>query len=197
VGGICAGLGLSPDKIDMVMGVTKAYTTRVGGGPFPTEIHDKWGEYLREQGSEYGASTGRPRRCGWLDAVALEYACRLNGVKKIVLTKADVLDGVKEIKVCVGYKYKGEKLPSFPGENRILGQVEPVYKSISGWENPVCGSQDLADHQGAFLDYCHLIEDLLEVEVSIISTGANRHETILVEKALSGLVNLEKVRMDL
>lgn len=197
VGGICAGLGLSPDKIDMVMGVTKAYTTRVGGGPFPTEIHDKWGEYLREQGSEYGASTGRPRRCGWLDAVALEYACRLNGVKKIVLTKADVLDGVKDIKVCVGYKYKGEKLPSFPGENRILGQIEPVYQSISGWENPVGGSQDLADHQGAFLDYCHLIEDLLEVEVSIISTGANRHETILVEEALSGLVNLEKVRMDL
>jgi len=197
VGGICAGLGVSLDKIDAVLGVTKAYTTRVGERPFPTEIHDEWGEYLLKKGREYGSTTGRPRRCGWLDAVALEYSCRLNGVKKIVLTKADVLDGVKELKVCVGYKYKGERLPSFPGENRVLEKVEPEYKTIRGWENPVRGSRELAGHQGAFLDYCHLIEDLIEVEVSIISTGADRHETILVEEALSGLVDLEKVRMEL
>lgn len=194
VGGICSGLGIGPDKIGTVLGVTKAYTTRVGQGPFPTELFDDMGEYLREHGQEYGATTGRPRRCGWLDTVALAYACRINGVSKLVLTKPDVLDGLEKIKVCTGYKYNGNLLPSFPSEVRMLEQVEPVYKTVSGWRKNIQGKRDYTDLPQAFCDYIKFIEDILEVKVAIVSTGVERQATILMEEELAGLVDISKIQ---
>ncbi len=192
-GGICSGLGIGPDKLDAVLGVCKAYTTRVGEGPFPTESFDEWGEYLRDHGKEYGATTGRPRRCGWLDAVQLAYACRLNGVKRIILTKPDVLDGLEEIKVCVDYTYQGETLPSFPLESWVLEKAEPRYRSVKGWGTGVAGQSSYDDLPGGFKDYVRLIEDLLEVKVAIISTGVGRHDTILIEDELGELVDLSRL----
>jgi len=196
-GGICTGLGIGPDKIHEVWGVAKAYTTRVGKGSFPTEALDEWGEYLRRQGQEFGATTGRPRRCGWFDAVLLAYSCRLNGVKKLLLTKSDVLDGLQEIKVCIGYEYKGGKLPSFPLESWILKEAKPVYKTVRGWENKVGGSQEYDELPQEFRDYVRLIEDLLEAEVALISTGVDRTDTIFREDVLRGIIDLNKVRAEL
>ncbi len=192
-GGICSGLGIGPDKLDAVLGVCKAYTTRVGEGPFPTEAFDQWGEYLRDHGQEYGSTTGRPRRCGWLDAVQLAYACRLNGVKRIILTKPDVLDGLEEIKVCVDYTYKGETLPSFPMESWVLEKAEPRYRTVKGWGTGVAGQSAWDDLPQGFRDYVKLIEDLLEVKVAIISTGVGRRDTILMEDHLRGLVDLSRL----
>ncbi len=197
VGGICTGLGISPDKIDAVLGVSKAYTTRVGEGPFPSELKGREGQYLLSQGNEYGATTGRPRRCGWLDTVSLAYACRLNGVQRIALTKPDVLDGLTEIRVCVAYRYKGERIRKFMPDPRVLEEVEPVYKSIRAWKEPVKGKRNFSSLPEAFKDYLKLIEDLLEVRLCIISTGVERGDTLFVEKELSGLVNLGKIKADL
>jgi len=196
-GGIYTGLGVGPDKLDAVLGVCKAYTTRVGEGPFPTEAFDEWGDYLRDHGQEYGATTGRPRRCGWLDAVQLAYACRLNGVKRIILTKPDVLDGLEEIKVCVDYAYKGEILPSFPLESWVLEKAEPRYRSIRGWGTGVAGKRTPGELPRGFLDYVKLIEDLLEVKVAIISTGAGRRDTVFIDAELRGLVDLSLLDPDL
>jgi len=196
-GGICAGLGVGPDKLDAVLGVCKAYTTRVGEGPFPTEAFDEWGEYLRDHGQEYGATTGRPRRCGWLDAVQLAYACRLNGVKRIILTKPDVLDGLEEIKVCVDYTFKGETLPSFPLESWVLEKAEPRYRTIKGWGTGVEGKRTREELPQGFLDYVKLIEDLLEVKVAIISTGVGRKDTVFIDDELRGLVDLSRMDPDL
>jgi adenylosuccinate synthase len=196
-GGICAGLGVGPDKLDAVLGVCKAYTTRVGEGPFPTEAFDEWGEYLRDHGQEYGATTGRPRRCGWLDAVQLAYACRLNGVKRIILTKPDVLDGLEEIKVCVDYTFKGETLPSFPLESWVLEKAEPRYRTIKGWGTGVEGKRTREELPQGFLDYVKLIEDLLEVKVAIISTGVGRKDTVFIDEELRGLVDLSRMDPDL
>lgn len=196
-GGICAGLGIGPDKIDAILGISKAYTTRVGKGPFPAEADATWGDYLREQGQEYGATTGRPRRCGWLDAVLLEYSFRLNGVKKIALTKADVLDGIEEIKVCVGYEYKGTPLPSFPLESWVLAEAKPKYKTVPGWKEPICGQQDRLSLPVPFLDYVKLIEDLLQVQVALISTGVDRTDVVLIDEALEDLVDINRVRAEL
>jgi adenylosuccinate synthase len=196
-GGVCAGLGIGPDKLDAVLGVCKAYTTRVGEGPFATEAFDEWGEYLRDHGQEYGATTGRPRRCGWLDAVQLAYACRLSGVKRIILTKPDVLDGLEEIKVCVEYAYRGETLPGFPVESWILDKVEPRYRTIRGWGTGVAGARNWSELPQGFRDYVSLIEDLLEVEVAIISTGVGRRDTVLRDDELSGLVDLSRLDSEL
>lgn len=193
VGGICSGLGIGPDKIDAVLGVCKAYTTRVGEGPFPTEVSDQWGEFLRDHGQEYGATTGRPRRCGWLDAVQLAYAFRLNGVRRIILTKPDVLDGMKEIRVCDGYRHKGDVLPAFPLESRILENVTPRYRTVKGWDRPIAGVREWEELPQGFRDYVSLIEDLLEVEVALISTGVGRNDIIFREHELRGLVDLDKI----
>lgn len=193
IGGVCTGLGVSPDKIDAVIGVTKAYTTRVGGGPFPTEIHDERGQHLLDKGNEFGATTGRPRRCGWFDAVAVSYACRLNGISSIALTKPDVLDGIGEISVCVGYKYRGARLRSFPTESWILDKVEPQYKIHKGWDKPVAQHKEFQALPQQFIDYVARIEELLEVKVSIVSTGVEREETIFRKGALEGIIDLEKV----
>ena len=196
-GGVCTGLGIGPDKIHAVLGIAKAYTTRVGGGPFPTEIFDHQGKLLAERGNEFGATTGRPRRCGWFDAVAVSYSCRLNGISKIALTKPDVLDELEEIKICVGYKYQGALLSSFPIESWVLEKVDPQYRTIKGWKSTIHRSADLASLPTAFNDYLKLIEDLLQVKVCIISTGTARSDTILHEKELEKFLDLEKIKAEL
>ena len=197
VGGVCTGLGISPDKIDAVIGIAKAYTTRVGEGAFPTEIHDEWGQYLREKGKEFGATTGRPRRCGWFDAVAISYACRLNGLSSIALTKSDVLDGVNEILICVGYKYKGTVMKNFPTENWILDKVEPKYEVHKGWSASVTQNTEFKTLPQEFKDYISRIEDLVETQVSIVSTGVERRETIFRDNKLDGIIDLDKVRAEI
>jgi adenylosuccinate synthase len=197
IGGVCTGLGIGPDKIDAVWGVSKAYTTRVGGGPFPTEIADKTGQLLLERGNEFGATTGRPRRCGWLDTVAVAYSCRINGIRHMILTKPDVLDGLEEIEVCVGYRYKGERLRSFPSESWILEKVEPQYKKIRGWNKTVHGIRDYSELPEAFKDYVKFVEDLIQAKISIISTGMERKDSVLIEEDLEPFMNLEKIRTEL
>jgi adenylosuccinate synthase len=194
IGGVCTGLGISPYVLDAVFGVSKAYNTRVGSGPFPTEIIGETGDYLREKGSEFGATTGRPRRCGWYDAVAAAYAVRLNGIKRVILTKADVLDGLDELKICEGYKYKGGQFPSFPTEKWILEQVEPQYRTVKGWKEPIDDIRDFESLPQAFKDYIANIEELIQAEVAIISTGKDRHQTVFRDEKLEGLVDLEAVR---
>ncbi len=196
-GGVCTGLGISPTKIDTVLGVTKAYTTRVGSGPFPTEVSDEKGRCLSERGNEFGATTGRPRRCGWFDAVAVSHSCRVNGIEKIALTKPDVLDVFETILVCTNYSYRGEKLPSFPTEAWILDKVVPQYREVKGWEKPIHGLTGEASLPDAFLDYVKLIEDLIEARVAIISTGVERKDSILIDDELGGIVDPVKIRASL
>jgi adenylosuccinate synthase len=179
-GGVCPGLGIGPTYIDEVIGVVKAYTTRVGGGPFPTELKDQTGETLKRRGGEFGATTGRPRRCGWLDLVILKHSIRVNGISKIALTKLDVLDEFDKIYACVGYNYKGEILNEFPAEPDIWENCTPEYEEIKGWKENTQGLTDykkLPDKAKAYLDY---IEETLEVPIFIVSTGSKREETIFV-----------------
>jgi adenylosuccinate synthase len=196
-GGACTGLGVPPQKIDSVLGITKAYTTRVGGGPFPTEIFDEKGKFLLEKGNEYGSTTGRPRRCGWFDAVAVSYSCRLNGIDKIALTKPDVLDDFDELQVCVGYKYKGKLLPSFAPETWILDQVVPQYKTVPGWRKSIQKTVDFPSLPQAFKDYIKLIEDTIQARIAVVSTGVERKDTILNEAELKDIVDLKKVKKEI
>ena len=193
-GGVCTGLGIGPTKIDAVLGVTKAYTTRVGSGPFPTEIFEEPGKTIAKRGDEFGATTGRPRRCGWFDAVAVSYSCRINGIDKIVMTKSDVLDGLTDLYVCTSYKYKGSILRDFPPEPWVLEKVTPEYRRLSGWNEPLRGRHEPSTLPGAFKDYVRLIEDLIGAEAVIISTGVEREETIFLEDKLRGMFDLETVR---
>jgi adenylosuccinate synthase len=193
-GGACTGLGIGPGAIHAVLGITKAYTTRVGGGPFPTELLDERGKRIAARGDEFGATTGRPRRCGWFDAVAVRYTCRINGVDRIALTKPDVLEDFNEVLVCTGYRYKGETLKSFPPEPWILENVTPVYKTLAGWPDSVRGASDAKGLPPSFKAYLSLIEDLVETRVAIISTGVEREETVLLPDGLEGLVDLGKLR---
>jgi len=179
-GGACAGVGIGPTKIESVLGVIKAYTTRVGMGPFPTEIGDEEDFDLRDLGGEYGATTGRPRRCGWFDAVIAKFAVQVNGLDSFALTKLDVLDTLEEVKVCVAYKYKGKTITTFPSEMRILENCEPVYESFPGWQKPTSGIrsyQDLPANAKAYLD---AIKNLTQTDFSIISVGSGREQTILM-----------------
>ncbi|WP_022851370.1 adenylosuccinate synthase [Limisalsivibrio acetivorans] len=180
-GGSCTGTGLSPNRINNVVGVMKAYTTRVGSGPFPTELFDEDGQRLRDVGHEYGATTGRPRRCGWLDLVAAKFACVVNGINYISLTKLDVLTGMKTIKACVGYKYKGETLDTFPPEIGALEGCEPIYKEFPGWEEDitkVSNYDDLPENAKKYLDY---VKDFLGIKYNIVSVGTDREETMILE----------------
>ena len=196
-GGVCTGLGISPHRIDSVIGVAKAYTTRVGSGPFPTEIFDDAGKYLSERGNEFGATTGRPRRCGWFDAVAVSYSCRVNGIDRIALTKPDVLDGLDEVQVCVGYKYKGQLLSGFPTESWVLSQVAPQYKKVRGWKEGVGKIRDFGSLPDTFKDYIKLIEDCVGTRVAVVSTGMERRDTLLRENELRELIDLKKVRTEI
>jgi adenylosuccinate synthase len=193
-GGACTGLGVGPKAVHSVLGITKAYTTRVGGGPFPTELLDERGKRIAARGDEFGATTGRPRRCGWFDAVAVRYTCRINGVDRIALTKPDVLEEFSEVLVCTGYRYKGEVLKAFPTEPWILEKVTPVWRTLPGWRDSVHGASDAAGLPRSFKDYVHLVEDLVETRVAIISTGVEREETVLIPEGLEGLVDLRKLR---
>jgi len=181
-GGACTGSGVGPTKIDRIVGVVKAYTTRVGSGPFPTELKDKTGEYLRERGREYGATTGRPRRCGWFDALATSYAAKVNGFTDVAVTKLDVLDDLDEIKLCVGYRYNGEIFHEMPSALKVLEACEPVYESIEGWKMSTSGISKYEDLPPKAKRYIERIEELIGVKIAIISTGFRRDETILLRK---------------
>jgi len=181
-GGACTGLGVGPTKISKVLGVSKAYTTRVGSGPFPTEIKDALGDMLREKGGEYGATTGRPRRCGWLDMVVLKHSARINGLTGIVITKLDVLDGLKTIKICTSYKYKGKIYEELPKESNIIEECEPLYKELEGWNTSTVGTRDFAKLPETAQTYIKEIETMLGVEVQIISTGQKRDEIIQLKE---------------
>lgn len=181
-GGVCTGSGVSPLKINKIIGVMKAYTTRVGEGPFPSEIKDAMGECLRQKGGEYGATTGRPRRCGWLDMVALKHAVRLNGLTGLAITKLDILDGIERIKICTGYKYKGTVINEFPKELQILENCEPLYAELDGWNEKTSGIRDFDSLPENAKRYISEIEKILKTEVQIISTGQGREDTILLKE---------------
>ncbi|MDH4183687.1 MAG: adenylosuccinate synthase [Nitrospinota bacterium] len=178
-GGACAGLGIPPSSINEVLGVMKAYTTRVGEGPFPTEIKGGDGEKLREAGGEYGATTGRPRRCGWLDAVVGRYAVEINGVSSIALTKMDVLDNLPEIKICTAYELDGKKINSIPEDATDMSRVTPVYESAKGWMSRTAGMDSYSTLPDAAKRYIDRVEELLKAPVSIVSTGESRDSTII------------------
>ncbi|MGA1875068.1 MAG: adenylosuccinate synthase [bacterium] len=180
----CLGLGFGPQYIDGILGVAKAYTTRVGNGPFPTEMKDEIGNLIQQKGQEYGATTGRPRRCGWFDAVALQYAIRINGLQTLALTKLDVLDSVKTLKICTGYKWKGEVFRDFPYEPRILQESTPVYEEMDGWEEETHGTRCYEDLPRKTKDYLNRLTDMLEIEISMVSTGYERDETIFIRGSL-------------
>ncbi len=180
-GGATIGTGLAPHRITGVLGIVRTYTTRVGEGPFPTEMLDTEehiGQLIRERGREYGASTGRPRRCGWFDAFATKYAADINGFTSIALTKLDVLDTLDEIKICVGYKLDGRTIDYFPAVSQELRRVEPVYETLPGWKTPTAGIITRDELPRAANDYIDFITRILEVEVGLISTGADRADTI-------------------
>jgi adenylosuccinate synthase len=157
----------------------KAYCTRVGEGPFPTELHGEEGDRLRETGGEYGATTGRPRRCGWYDAIAGKYTVEINGVDRIALTKLDVLDGVDPIQVCTGYRYKGKRMGRFPSEARVLQDVEPIYESFPGWKGPTSDRTRFEDLPDEARSYISFLEGKLGVPVSMISIGRRRDQVII------------------
>jgi adenylosuccinate synthase len=183
-GGACTGLGVGPTKISKVLGVSKAYTTRVGSGPFPTEIKDSLGDMLREKGGEYGATTGRPRRCGWLDMVVLRHSARINGLTGLAITKLDVLDGLKTIKICTSYKYKGKIYKDLPKEINIIEECKPQYKEFEGWDTITVGTRNFTKLPKAAQKYIKEIENMSGVKVSIISTGQKRDEIIKIEEIL-------------
>ncbi|TFG52296.1 MAG: adenylosuccinate synthase, partial [Candidatus Aminicenantes bacterium] len=195
-GGAATGLGVGPKSIHGVLGITKAYTTRVGGGPFPTELHDEKGRTIAARGDEFGATTGRPRRCGWFDALAVRTACRINGVDRIALTKPDVLSGIGEIPVCTGYRYKREILKSFPTESWVLEEVVPEYRTLPGWPESLHGAAEFDALPRAFVDYLRVLEDLVETRVAVVSTGVERGQTVLVESELRGFIDMTRVRLE-
>lgn len=178
-GGACVGTGVAPIYINKVIGVVKAYSTRVGEGPFPTEFDDKLVELVRERGKEYGATTGRPRRCGWFDAVMTKFAVLLNGVNEVALMKLDVLDDLDTIKVCVGYKYKNKVFRYFSQEIDDLDKVKPLYRTFPGWRSPTSALKCYKDLPKQAKSYIKALEDLIESRVKIISVGSRREETIV------------------
>jgi adenylosuccinate synthase len=178
-GGACTGTGVGPTRIDGVIGISKAYTTRVGEGPFPTELLDDLGEQIRQRGQEFGASTGRPRRCGWFDAVVVRYSRLINNLDSLVITKLDVLDELKEIKICTGYRYKGSLLHSFPPEIQVLAQCQPDCVSVKGWHQKTAGIRSFEELPALAKDYLKRLSDLANTEISVVSTGPDRNETIV------------------
>jgi adenylosuccinate synthase len=179
VGGICTGLGVPPRAIGGVLGVAKAYTTRVGEGPLPTELTGELAHRLRESGQEYGASTGRPRRCGWYDAVIVRYSARINGLDALALTKLDVLDGLPEVRICTGYRTERGILSEFPADLRALASAEPVYETLPGWSAPTKGVTSMEQLPTDARRYIERLEEVSGVTCAIISTGSDRGETIV------------------
>jgi adenylosuccinate synthase len=176
--GVCTGLGIAPQKIKEVYGVTKAYCTRVGSGPFPTELNDETGELIRKTGNEFGSTTGRPRRCGWIDLVSLQFACMINGVTKIIITKTDVLDNLSELKVCNGFKINGKETNHVPMQmNRV--EIEPVYKSFAGWQQDITAINSYSALPAKMKEYIDYLNTFLKIPVKYISNGPNREQIII------------------
>lgn len=179
--GACTGLGIAPSRIGEVYGIFKAYCTRVGSGPFPTELEDENGEKLRNNGHEFGSVTGRPRRCGWLDLVALKYAIQINGVTQLIMMKADVMDDFDTIQVCTAYRYKGEVITDIPFD--IVGEkIEPIYTPLKGWKKDITKSQSEAELPTELIEYIHFIEKETNVPITIVSVGPNRKQTLIRKK---------------
>jgi adenylosuccinate synthase len=177
-GGISTGLGIGPKHVHKVLGISKAYVTRVGEGPLPTELLDATGEHIRQKGKEFGAITGRPRRCGWIDLVVLKYAVQINGMDALCITKLDILDEQDEIRVCVGYEYNGSKVDQFPASNEVLSQCKPIYKSFAGWKCNTYALRKLADLPVNARKYIEFIEEYLSIPVAMISTSPERDDTV-------------------
>ncbi len=179
-GGVATGAGLGPCDIDYVLGITKAYTTRVGAGPFPTELFDEVGEELAKRGHEFGATTGRPRRCGWIDAVALKHAFKINSVTGLCITKLDVMDTLQTIKVCTGYKIDGKEVTSPVFSAEVLAKSEPVYETFPGWESDTLGITNYDDLPQNAKDYLYALSEMLDTPIHIVSTGPDRDQTIIL-----------------
>lgn len=179
-GSACVGSGVGPNKMNRVLGVTKAYTTRVGSGPFTTELQDHMGDLLRKNGGEYGATTGRPRRCGWFDAVVVKHSIRLSGLTDLAITKLDVLGGLKKIKLCTAYKYRGKTINEFPSSSRMQEECEPVYEEVKGWDEDISMIKDVGDLPKNAYRYIKLIEQLVGVDACMISLGNERSQTMLL-----------------
>lgn len=186
IGGACTGLGIPPRAVHGVLGVAKAYTTRVGEGPLPTELTGEMGERLRESGQEYGASTGRPRRCGWYDAVAVRYAVRVNGIDALALTKLDVLDGLERVDICTGYAVGDRTLTEFPADLNTVGPCTPIYESWPGWSSPTKGVTRFEQLPTEARRYIARLEEVSGVPMAVVSTGSDRGETIIREDTLAG-----------
>lgn len=185
-GGACIGAGVGPTRIDRVIGVAKAYTTRVGEGPFPTELTDTIGDYLGDRGAEFGTTTGRQRRCGWFDAVIGRYAVRINGLDCLAITKLDVLDELDEIQVCVAYELDGQRCMDLPTSARKFAQCRPLYKTLPGWKQTTDHCRSLDDLPKQALNYLKFLAELMEVPIAIVSLGASRDQTIIVEDPIHG-----------
>ena len=180
-GSACVGSGVGPVKIDKVVGITKAYTTRVGGGPFPAELKDELGNHLRDKGAEYGATTGRPRRCGWFDAVVVRHSSRINGLTDLAVTKLDVLGGLEKIKICTAYKYKGKKIHEFPANLKMQEECDLVYEEVNGWKEDISMVKDLNDLPSNAQKYLKIIEQLVGVETCMVSLGDERSQTMMLK----------------
>jgi adenylosuccinate synthase len=180
-GNACCGSGIGPTRISATVGIVKAYTTRVGKGPFPTELHDEIGNRIQEKGAEFGATTGRRRRCGWLDAVLLRNSARLNSLTGVAITKLDVLDGLDELKICTAYEHRGQTLPHFPASLEVLGGCKPVYETIPGWSENTSGVRRYMDLPENTRKYLERIEALIETPIDIVSVGPDREQTIVLK----------------
>jgi len=180
-GGACTGTGLPPTAIHEVNGILKAYTTRVGNGPFPTELLDETGAFLQKQGHEFGTTTGRVRRCGWLDLVMANYARRINGINRWSITKLDVLSGLDELKVCTAYRYQDQLLKGYPAEVRVLEGLEPVYETLPGWREPLSECQSLADLPQNARNYLNFIEAKTQTPIKLVSWGPERTQTLIID----------------
>ena len=177
-GGSCLGAGIGPTRIDRVLGVFKAYCTRVGSGPMPTELKNETGDLIRERAHEYGTTTGRPRRCGWFDAVAARFSTRINGLTSIALTRLDVLDALPHLKICVGYKLEGQTIDYFPGSVTVLDRCQPIYEELAGWQSPTSDIRDYEQLPADAKQYISKLEELTSCPVNIVSVGARREQTI-------------------
>jgi adenylosuccinate synthase len=189
VGGAIIGTGLAPNRLTGVLGIVRTYTTRVGEGPFPTEMLEgeaELGQLIRERGREYGASTGRPRRCGWFDAFATRFAAEINGFSSVALTKLDVLDALDEIKVCVGYKLDGKELESLPSVSQELRRVEPIYARLPGWKTSTVGTTELDALPAEARRYVEFLSAQIGVEIGLVSTGPERSQTIIIQDSALG-----------
>lgn len=185
-GGACVGAGVGPTMIDRVIGVAKAYTTRVGEGPFPTELAGKLGELLCDRGAEFGTTTGRRRRCGWFDAVIGRYAVRINGLDCLAITKLDVLDTLEEIKVCIAYEIDGERCSQFPSSSDRFSRCRPIYETLPGWQQSTADCRSLEDLPKQALDYLKFLAELMSVPIALVSLGASRDQTIIIEDPIHG-----------